>query len=512
MPAVKDLIRIEDMTPIEHLDRQAKARPNAKAFIAGDEIWTYARVVTEVDRLARGLIARGVRRGDRVALHMTNVPELAIAYYACFRIGAIAAPLNIRFKSAELCALLQRLQPALYIGQAGLYERVAALDTSILASNARFVVGGAVADTRAQSWSALGSDGSNGFTFPAVDSKVPTVLLTTSGTTGHPKLVAHSLASLSATIDALKTLLPGDGETAILTVPMIHGTGLIGLLGSIAHGATIALLERFDADAVLDAIARFQGAWMFGLPFMFAALVRSQQRQAREVSSLRLCLVAGDVCPPRLQQSFLDALGCPLRNVWGMTETVGSLTTSDEQGPVTRIAHGAEVRLVDDDGISVPQGEVGEIVLRGPNMTVGYWLGSNRLECPLRNGWFHTGDLMRQDKKGQFWFVARKKDLIIRGGSNISPVEVESVLTAHPAVADAVVIGVPDEELGQRVIGFVRLASEAQNRIVQQIIAEIAPQLADYKMPERLTVVSEISRNALGKVDRKSLLASIDKV
>lgn len=119
---------------------------------------------------------------------------------------------------------------------------------------------------------------------------------------------------------------------------------------------------------------------------------------------------------------------------------------------------------------------------------------------------------MREDAKGQLWFVGRKKDLIIRGGSNISPVEVESVLTPHPAVEDAAVIGIPDEQFGQRVIGFVQLASEVQNRIVEQIIAEIAPQLADYKMPERLTIVSEISRNALGKVDRKSLLTSIAKV
>jgi long-chain acyl-CoA synthetase len=165
------------------------------AFIKDQEIWTYERLASEVDRLARGLTERGLRKGDRVALHMANLPELVIAYDACFRVGAIAAPLNIRFKAAELRPLLQRLQPALYIGQAALYNQVASIDSSILASNRRFVVDGSVNDPRAQPWTRLFAGSNDEPVRVAPDLDAPAVLLTTSGTTGQPKFVTHTLAT-----------------------------------------------------------------------------------------------------------------------------------------------------------------------------------------------------------------------------------------------------------------------------------------------------------------------------
>jgi long-chain acyl-CoA synthetase len=496
------------MTPIEALDYQAKTWPNSTALISGERVWTYQRFAAEVDRLASGLTARGLQPGDRVALHMANVPELAIAYYACFRIGVIPAPLNVSLKAADLNALLQRLQPALYIGQAALYGPVAAIDVSILALRARFVVG-TVDGSQVQSWRELLDGGGAIAAAPSI--ATPAILLMTSGTTGQPKFVVHSQASLSAMTEAVEALIPGRNETAIVMVPMVHVTGFVSLLGCFRHGAPMVLLERFDPDAVLDAIERFQGAWLVGMPFMFAALVNGQLKQPRNVRSLRTCISNGDACPPQLQEMFLEIFGGPLRNIWGMTETIGSLTYGLDRGPVTRIAEGALVRLVDRNGIPVQQGHLGELVLRGPNVTIGYWLGPNRTESALHNGWFHTGDLMWQDEKGDLRFVARKKELIVRGSSNISPAEVEHVLTAHPAVEDAVVIGIPDAELGQRVIGFVRLADEMQSQIAQQILAEISPQLADYKRPERLTIVGEISRNAVGRIDRKALQATISK-
>jgi acyl-CoA synthetase (AMP-forming)/AMP-acid ligase II len=168
-----------------------------------------------------------------------------------------------------------------------------------------------------------------------------------------------------------------------------------------------------------------------------------------------------------------------------------------------------EIRLVDDRGAPVQAGEVGELLVRGPTITPGYWTGSGRIDDPKRDGWFPTGDLMRQDGRDELWFVARKKDLIVRGGSNISPVEVASVLRTHPAVRDVAVFGVPDEVLGQRVAALVQLANGAGADAVRDIAAAAKARLADYKVPERWKVVSEIPRNALGKVDRKALLAIV---
>jgi acyl-CoA synthetase (AMP-forming)/AMP-acid ligase II len=162
--------------------------------------------------------------------------------------------------------------------------------------------------------------------------------------------------------------------------------------------------------------------------------------------------------------------------------------------------------LVGDDQMPVSPGQVGELVVRGPHVTIGYWAGPGLIEGALEGGWFHTGDLMRQDKKGNLWFVSRKKHLIIRGGSNISPVEVERVLMTHPAVRDAAVIGVPDAELGERVAGFVQLADGAQSADPNEILAYVTGQLADYKVPESLQILNQIPRNASGKIDRQLLL------
>ena len=188
------------------------------------------------------------------------------------------------------------------------------------------------------------------------------------------------------------------------------------------------------------------------------------------------------------------------------TEACGSLTYGLEPGPVTRIVRGAQVRLVDENDEPVPPGEVGELAVRGPHVTIGYWAGPGRITDAPKEGWFHTGDLMRQDEKGDLWFVSRKKHLIVRGGSKISPVEVERVLMAHPAVRDAAVVGVPDPDLGQRVAGFVQVADGAQRVDVCEILAFAAERLADYKVPETLEIVDKIPRNTLGKIDRQLLL------
>ena len=185
------------MVPTGALHHRVATDREKVAFTTGQDSWTYERVATEVERLARGLIRRGLRKGDRVALHMANLPELVIAYHACFKLGVIAAPLNIRFKAAELKALLQRLRPSLYVGQAALYSQLASIDSSILASNARFIVDGSVNDPRVQPWTELFAE-TNGRPIPvSPDVDAPAVLLTTSGTTGQPKFVIHTLATLS---------------------------------------------------------------------------------------------------------------------------------------------------------------------------------------------------------------------------------------------------------------------------------------------------------------------------
>jgi acyl-CoA synthetase (AMP-forming)/AMP-acid ligase II len=440
---------------------------------------------------------------------MPNTPEMAVALYACFRIGAIACPTNLRFKAAELREIFQRLEPALYLGDEQLYSHVETIEPEILAAEKRFVTGPSGAYKGAKPWSALLVESARGGPLPSEpDKDAPAVLLTTSGTTGHPKFVTHTPATLAAIAEAYVHADFDAAQTVLNSCPMVHAAGLSAFLASVNFGAPMVMVERFDPDAVLDQIELHGCTWMLGLPFMYAALSEHQRKQPRNVNSLRYCRCAGDVCPIQLQVQFEATFGTPLRNTWAATEVVGSHRHGLQPGPVTRIAPGAQIRLVDDDGRDVARGEVGEFLVRGPNVTVGYWIGPDRIDDATRDGWYHSGDLMRQGKGDELWFMGRKKDLIIRGGSNISPIEVERVLLSHPLVRDAAVFGIPDPVLGQRVAAVVQLSSGGGDAALGDIMRDTKQQLADYKAPERLWAVDAVPRNPLGKVDRRAAAAA----
>jgi long-chain acyl-CoA synthetase len=497
-------------TPANALMHHVQTRPDATAFIFHDEVWTYGRLAAEADRLACGMAARGIGPGDRVVLHMVNRPEMLVAYYACFRLGAIAAPLRTAFKFAELAPLLQRLKPALYIGEIALYGNVAPVDATILAPNKRFVVNGSFEDDGVQPWEALfGEDDEDNDTLlvpPA--SYRPAVLINTSGTTGQPKFVVHTPATLAETTHLM---IEGwglsDDDVIVLPMPMAHMSGLASFLVYIQFGIPFVLLENFDANVVLDSIESYRCTLYGGFPSQYAALLECQQARPRNLTSLRLCFTGADACPIELQMRVTAAFGAPLYNLWGATEVLGSLTYGLQPGPVVRILKGARVRLIDAEGNEVRDGEVGELLIRGENVFDGYWNDPETTAKSLRAGWYHTGDLMRRGEGDELWFVSRKKDIIIRGGTNISPVEVEEALVAcHPAVEQAAVVGVPDIVLGQRVYGFVKLMPGTGDMIVPEILGRVATRLAAYKVPEDLGILEEMPRNALSKVDRNALL------
>ena len=494
-------------TPTGALLHHAQTRPKSAAFIFHEEVWTYERLADEAERLARGLAAHGVEPGDRVALHMMNRPEMVVAYYACFKLGAIAAPLRTAFTFAELAPMLQRLKPALYIGEIDLYKNVAPVDASILAPDSRFIVNGTFEEHGVQPWQALFDEDTDANLSSSPAQYKPAVLINTSGTTGQPKFVVHTPTTLSESVDlVIKHWGFSNDDVMIESLPMAHSSGLFSFLSYIQFGAPFVLLEGFDADSVLDTIERHRCTWCVGFPAQYAALLECQRARPRDLASLRVCLTGADACPIDLQERIPSILGAPLYNIWGATEVIGSLTFGLQHGPVARIVKGARIRLIDENGADVADGEAGELLVRGANVFAGYWNDPQATEESLKGGWYHTGDLMRRGEGDDLWFVSRKKDIIIRGGTNISPVEVEQALVAcHLAVEEAAVVGIPDAVLGQRVFGFVKLAKRATDTVVSEILRNVAARLASYKVPEGLRVVDELPRNALSKVDRNML-------
>jgi long-chain acyl-CoA synthetase len=497
------------VTPFRALMHQARYRPENTAFIFHDEVWTYRRLADEAERVADGLVANGVEAGDRVALHMLNRPEILVAYYACLRLGAIAAPLRTAFTFAELEPMLQRLKPALYIGAADLYWNVVAVDARLLGPQKRFTVDAVDQKEPLQFWDVLKQ--APQVDLPTPPSHEPAVLINTSGTTGQPKFVAHTPDTLAATTDLLcRDFGLADDDVAVVPMSMAHISGFILSLTFIHCGIPFIVMENFDAGAVLDNVERHKVTRLIGFPYQYAALLEAQQARPRNLSSVRICLTGADVCPTDLQEKVTSAFGAPLYNLWGASEVVGSLTFGLKIGPVSRIVEGAQVRLIDDTGADVPRGEIGELLIRGPNVFAGYWNDRAATEESLKAGWYYTGDLLRRGDDNDLWFVSRKKDIIIRGGTNISPIEVEEALVAsHPAVAEAAVVGKRDDVLGQRVFGFVKLAPGAKKTVVTEVLQNVAQRLAPYKVPEALRVVDALPRNALSKVDRKMLQTMI---
>lgn len=497
------------LTPLQALALQVRLHPEGTAFIFHDEAWTYKRLAEESERVAHGLAASGVKPGDRVALHMLSRPEFIVAYYACYRLGAIAAPLRSAFTFAELAPLLRRLQPALYIGETALYPNVAPVDTTLLPPSRRILID----DTgkyRVRPWDVLKQAAPVGLPTPSVHE--PAMLINTSGTTsGQPKFVTHTARSLAAIADLMCAhggLSADDFSVSALT--MAHASGVFRSLALIQLGAPFVVMESFDANAVLDNVERYRGTCLFGFPAQYAALVQAQQARQRDVSSLRFGTTGGDTCSIELQQKVTSVLGMPLHNVWASTESVGSLTYGLKPGPVARIVDGAEVRLIDDAGADVPHGEIGELLIRGPNVFAGYWGDPVATAQALKDDWYYTGDMMRRGDGDEIWFVARKKDIIIRSGTNISPIEIEEALVAsHPAVKEAAVVGKPDPVLGQRVFAFIKLTDQAGMPAISEILGKVGQRLAAYKVPEDLILLDELPRNASSKVDRARLKAML---
>ena len=443
------------MNQVNTLYCHASIRPDGIAFIQGEDAWSYERLTIAVNHLARGLINRGVQKGERVALHMHNVPELAIAYYACFKIGAIAATLDTQLTVAELTPILRRLQPVLYIGQTSLYREIIDLDPSILASDARYVVGDNIPS--GQAWNDLLDDNGSKVDDLNFDVNAPAVLLCTWDPTDGPKFITHTLNTMSATAElSAHARIDGD-QVVMVAMPMVHASGFAVFFAAMWCGAQIILIERFNTNAVLDAVELHRVTWFAGLPLMLPQLIECQRKQPRETLSLQTCIViSGETFSPRVQQDFDDHFGTPLHLLCGSTEALGSLTFGLERGSMSRVVHGAEVRLANEHGISVQVGEIGELLIRGSNVTVGYWDAPGVIRDATEGGWYRTGDLMREDDKGNLWFVARKKDMIV-GGSNNLRTEIECAPVNDTVLKYAGMVGIPNDLLGLGNIGYVQL-------------------------------------------------------
>jgi long-chain acyl-CoA synthetase len=497
------------------LRESALAQPDKPMLHLGPLTLTYAQVDTLTGRVAAGLRASGLEPGDTIAVQLPNVPEFVLAYFGGLKAGLTVMPLNPLLKAPEVAYHLQDSGARLLVTFDAFADEAA--KGAAAAGDVRLAVvpsPGSPAPTLGTPFDELWAEEDSGDIEPR-NSDDTAVIIYTSGTTGKPKgaELSHFQLYMSASV-AADTFDYQDDDVSMAVLPLFHVFGLSSVMNTaVRSGATLVLVPRFEVDAVLDAMARHRVSVFCGVPTMFVALMHADQG-GRDLSALRQCVSGGASIPGEVLRGFEAAYpGAPVLEGYGLSETCAMATfnRSVDDRRVLSIGKrmwGIEVRVVDAYDRELPPGpdSVGEIVIRGHNVMTGYRGRPEATAEAMRGGWFHTGDLGYRDEDGFFYIVDRIKDLVIRGGFNVYPREIEEVLHEHPAVMEAAVIGRPDERLGEEVVAFVALKPGAGAEPAA-IIAFCKERLAAYKYPRAVTVVDALPKGPSGKVLKTELRA-----
>ena len=495
------------------IGRRAAATPRLPAITFDGHTTSYGDLLDQIDTLAAELAAGGVGRGDRVAYLGLNDPMFLITLFAAARIGAVFVPLNYRLTAAELGYILTDAGVHTLLADA---EHVAAADPVLAEAGVRR----ALALSAATGWEPLPELVANRGRLAAPVHAGPdevAVIMYTSGTTGRPKgaMLTHGNLFWN-NVNALLAFDISHDDVSLVTAPMFHIGGLnVTTLLTLHKGGQIVLMPAFDPGQALKLIADYRVTTMFGVPAMFLFMSQVPEFEAADLSSLRYLICGGAPVPETLITRY-GQRGIAFVQGYGLTETSPLalvLRTEEVSVKVGAAGHAvlplSDVRLVDAQNNAVAPGERGEICVRGPQVMAGYWNNREATnEVIDADGWFHTGDIGQADEDGYVYVVDRLKDMVITGGENVYPAEVETVLYSHPAIAEVAVLGTPHQQWGEAVTAVVALNSGAALTLDE--LREFArDKLAGYKIPLRLEFVDALPRNPAGKVLKYQLAAQL---
>ncbi len=467
-----------------------------------DIVLDYRALDAGVARAAGLLRSKGVEPGDRVGMQLPNVPYFPIVYYGALRLGAVVVPLNPLLKAREVEYHLSDSGSCVMIGWTD-FADPALTGAHAAGAESIIVVPGEFEQL-------LGSADAVGDVADREDDD-PAVIIYTSGTTGTPKGATLTHANIHAGAKVGGELVDATPEkVALATLPLFHVFGMSVMMNvTMAAHALLTLVPRFEPGKVLEVIQRDRVTTFGGVPTMYTALLHCPERSEYDVSSLELCVSGGAALPVEVLHGFDEAFGAKVLEGYGLSETCGMATFNlpdreRKPGSIGVPIGGTEVRLVDDDDNDVTQGEPGEVLLRGPFVMKGYWNREEATEEVMRGGWFHTGDVGTVDDDGYYFIVDRKKDMIIRGGYNVYPRELEEVLYGHPAVREAAVLGVKHDSLGEEVGAAVSL-KEGQSVTPDELRAYMKENVAAYKYPRIVWIVDELPKGPTGKVLKREI-------
>jgi long-chain acyl-CoA synthetase len=491
------------------LTESAARTPDAPAVRLGDSELSYAELDERSARLATLLGEKGVERGDRVGVMLPNVLEFPVAYYGVLLAGATVVPMNVLLKRREIAFYLEDSGAKLLLAWHGFAEEaregaadagaeLVEVEQELLASGAPFAH--------------IDSKRRTGTSVVDTDEDDTAVILYTSGTTGKPKgaELTHANLARNADVSARTTSEIAAGDVVFGGLPLFHSFGqTVAMNASLGVGACLTLVPKFDPGEALETMQRDGVTHFYGVPTMFGALLHHPGRESYDTSSLRICITGGASMPVEVLRGFEDAFGAKVMEGYGLSETspVACSNHPDRErkaGSIGTPIEGVEMRVVDENDEPVAQGEVGEIVIRGHNIMKGYWQRPEATAEAMRGGWFHSGDMARVDEDGYFYIVDRKKDLIIRGGYNVYPREVEEVLYEHPKIREAAVVGVPHDEWGEE-IGAAVVLHDGEELSPEEVSAYVKERIAAYKYPRVVWFIDELPKGPTGKILKREI-------
>jgi long-chain acyl-CoA synthetase len=490
------------MNLADNLTRAAELHPDNVAIRLDDATLTYAQLDAATKLMAGLLAERGVQPGDRVGILLPNVPHWAVIYFGVLRAGAVAVPMNPLLKEREVAYYLTDSGAKLIFAWHGFLDEAQA--GAKLADAELQVVD--PADFQALLQSSTPIDG-----VVDRDPEDTAVVLYTSGTTGQPKGAELTHLNISRNVELVnEDLLSLTSDDVIFGgLPLFHVFGQTAALNAaVAAGATLTLLPRFEPTKALEVLARDKVTVFEAVPTMFVALLNHPDRAAYDVSGIRVCVTGGSAMPVEVLRGFEETFGCLILEGYGLSETSPlascNLPGKKKPGSIGTPVSGVEFRLVDDEGNDVAPGEVGEIAIKGHNVMKGYWNKPEATAAAIKDGWFHSGDVARKDDEGFYFIVDRKKDLIIRGGYNVYPREIEEVFYEHPAVAEVAVIGFQHEELGEEIGAVVALKPGAVAD-PDELRDFVKGKVAAYKYPRVVQLVEALPKGPTGKILKREI-------
>lgn len=513
----RELSRSRHLVLGELLARNARREPHRTALVLGDAALTFAELDERVNQLANGLAGRGVRRGDHVAVMMYNSLEVVESFLACHKLGACPVPVNFRLVPVEVTHILEDSDAVAVLSDERLTSL--ALEATAGLDAVRFVATTGEAIAGSVSYEELVVSGSNDAPDVDVDEDDLAFLMYTSGTTGRPKGAMLTHGNMVAnTVNWILEMQAQPGDVWLSGLPLFHIGGVNGILPFLylAGTSVITPSTSFDPLESLRLLERHRATMCYFVPTQWQQICALPEAAGADTSALRRALWGASQAPAstlELLARTFPSVG--IVNAFGQTEMSSNtcfLKADDavrKMGSVGRAAVNVEMRIVDHDGNDVANGEVGEIVYRGPTVMKGYYKQPEATAEVFRDGWFHSGDLVRQDEEDFVYVVDRVKDMIISGGENIYPAEIERAVDRHPAVREVAVIGVPHPRWVETPVAVV-VASGDERPETAEVLEFIKADLASYKKPSAVVYVDELPRNASGKILKRDLRDSFE--